>query len=101
MNSSALLKTSEFLEISETRPDAKNRIALGQGLRHKAKYYRVYQNEAGQILLDPLETIPAHESWLFRNKSAATSVLKGLEQARNGKRALSKEDFSKYLEDEK
>lgn len=99
MKTQSLLKDSRFEEIAEVKPDAKNRIALGRKLNHKAVFYRVYQNQAGQIILDPLETIPAHEAWLFRNKQAAGSVFKGLDQARRGKLIKSKEDFSKYLDD--
>lgn len=100
MRTQGLLKDSHFEEIAEVKPDTKNRIALGQKLAHKANFYRVYQNDAGQIVLDPLETIPAHEAWLFRNKQASASVLKGLDQARQGKLVKSKEDFSKYLKDD-
>ena len=101
METNSLLKDSHFEEVAEVKPDAKNRVALGQKLAHKSGFYRVYQNDAGQIILDPLETIPAHEAWLFRNKKAAASVLKGLDQARHGKLVKSKEDFSKYLDDDK
>lgn len=99
MKTQALLKDEHFEEIAEVKSDAKNRIALGPRLAHKAGFYRVYQNEAGQVILDPMETIPAHEAWLFRNKRAAASVLKGLDQARRGKFSKSKEDFSKYIKD--
>ncbi len=97
MRTPAVLKDSHFEEIAEVKPDAKNRISLGRKASHPAAFYRVYQNDAGQIILDPLETIPAHEAWLFRNKQAAKSVFKGLDQARHGKLIKSKEDFSKYL----
>ena len=97
MTAHSLLKDSHFEEIAEVKPDAKNRILLGRRVTHPSGFYRVYQNDAGQIILDPLETIPAHEAWLFRNKKAAVSVLKGLDQARRGKLVKSKEDFSKYL----
>jgi hypothetical protein len=62
--------------------------------------YRVYQNTLGQIILDPMETIPAHEAWLFKNKKAHASVMTGLEEARAGKLLDSPENFSKFVDKE-
>ena len=32
--------------------------------------YRIYRNSFGQIILDPMVTIPAYEAWLFKNNEA-------------------------------
>jgi hypothetical protein len=46
-------------------------------------------------------TIPAHEAWLFKNKEAAQLVQQGLEDARKGRVVKAKEDYTKYLHNEK
>ena len=100
MTSTNIIKDSHFEEITEVRPDSKKRVPLGRRVKLKARLYRVYENVLGQIILDPLETIPAHEAWLFKNKDAHESVVKGLSQARKGKLLESPEDFSKFVEPE-
>src|SRR5260370_1940235 len=100
MTTTAIIKDSHFKEVAEVRPDAKKRVGLGRLVKLKARLYRVYQNTLGQIILDPMETIPAHEAWLFKNKKAHTSVLTGLDEARAGKLLASPEDFSKFVDNE-
>ena len=98
MTTTSIIKDSHFEEITEVRPDSKRRIPLGRLVKLRARLYRVYQNGLGQIILDPLETIPAHEAWLFKNREARESVMKGLSQARKGRLLKSPEDFSKFVE---
>lgn len=95
-----ILKDVEFEALTETRVDAKRRVALGKILMGQVTSFRVYRNAHGQIILDPLVTIPAHEVWLFQNKRAASLVQQGLDDARQGRLRKAKEDFSRYLEDE-
>ncbi|MDF5724026.1 MAG: hypothetical protein PUP91_26890 [Rhizonema sp. PD37] len=49
----------------------------------KAKVYRVLTNDAGQILLDPIdiEKVPEEQRWLWENPEALGMVLRGIEQA--------------------
>lgn len=61
------------------RPDARGRITLGNFA--KSKTYKVMINDAGQILLNPVVTIPEHELWLWQNSSALATVQCGIEQA--------------------
>jgi hypothetical protein len=75
-------------------------VGLGRLIKFKARLYRVYENTLGQIILDPMETIPAHEAWLFKNKKAHASVLTGLDEARRRKLLDSPEDFSKFVDNE-
>jgi hypothetical protein len=93
-----IIKDNNFKELNEVRPDSKKRVGLGRAVKVKARLYRVYQNTLGQIILDPMETIPAHEAWLFKNKKAYASVMKSLAEARSGKLLDSPEDFSKFVE---
>ena len=61
------------------RPDERGRITLGN--LAKSKSYKVMINDAGQILLNPVATIPEQELWLWQNASALASVGRGIEQA--------------------
>ena len=95
-----VVKDPDFVEIAEVKADGKNRVQLGRKVKgSQTRFYRVYQNVHGQIILDPQVMVPASEAWLFQNRQAAQMVQKGLEDARNGKVTKAKEDFSKYAED--
>ncbi|GAA6617502.1 hypothetical protein [Scytonema sp. NUACC26] len=52
----------------------------------KGKVYRVLINDAGQILLDPidLKSIPENQRWLWQNPEAMAMVQRGLQQAASG-----------------
>ncbi len=61
--------------------DSKNRISLSRLL----KFDRVSSVKAsildnGDILLQPMASIPARELWLHQNKEALESVKRGLSQ---------------------
>jgi hypothetical protein len=60
------------------RPDERGRITLGNFA--KSKTYKVMINDAGQILLNPVVTVPEPELWLWQNSSALAAVGRGLEQ---------------------
>ena len=95
-----VVEHSDFVEIAEVKADGKNRVQLSRKMKGlETRLYRVYQNVHGQIMLDPQVMVPASEAWLFQNKQASQMVRKGLEDARSGKVAKAKEDFSKYTED--
>jgi hypothetical protein len=95
-----ILRDTHFTEIAETKPDSKHRVTLGK-LPMKAHHYKIFVNQAGQIVLDPQMTIPAAEMWLFKNKKAMASVVHGLADAKAGRIVESKEDFSHYVDDDK
>ena len=63
--------------------DDKNRLALGK-LARKGEGYNVYVSDDGQILLDPIVTIPASERWVFDNPERIASIDRGLAQAAAG-----------------
>lgn len=72
----------------ETEPDKKHRVSLGPSIQTPPGVrYRVMYNKAGQILLDPVKTVPAHEAWLWENKELFDSVQRGIKQAESGKLA--------------
>ncbi|HWW14692.1 MAG TPA: hypothetical protein VN310_08535 [Candidatus Dormibacteraeota bacterium] len=71
--------------ISEfAQPDAKKRLSLGQALAGAAAY-NIYRSSLGQLILDPVKTIPASEMWLYENSQALASVKQGLRESAEGK----------------
>ena len=95
-----ILKDADFEEISEARVDSKHRITLGRTIPSRVTSFRVYRNTHGQVILDPMVSMPAHETWLFKNKRASAMVQQGLEDARRGRLVKTKEDYSKHVKSE-
>lgn len=83
------------ISLAKTLESLKGLLGECEGLR-----FAVYFNEAGQVLLSPKVSVPAHELWLYRNAAAFADVTKGLAQA--GKRDELKDlgSFEKYAEDD-
>lgn len=99
MTMKSILRDANFEEVAEVKPDAKHRIVLRKAVG-LAKFYRVYRNPLGQIILDPQATIPAHEAWLFKNAEATAMVQRGLHDAKRRRLVKAKEDYSKYLHED-
>ena len=79
--------------------DSKQRIALGKLL--KGRDIEHFQGEVlpnGEILLHPMAMVPAREHWLHENPKALASVLRGIEQSRQGK-ARKSGSFAKFAKD--
>ncbi len=74
----------KFEEIDTRTVDDRNRLTLGELLKG-SKRVRLYKNDRGEFLLQPVVEIPASEAWLFQNKEAFESVKKGLKDASVGK----------------
>ena len=91
-----LIKEPDFEPYGEVRVDSKNRVTLGPSGDVKISSYKVYRNSLGQYILDPQVSIPAHESWLYKNPKALSEVSKGLADAKAGRLVRRKEDLSKY-----
>jgi hypothetical protein len=64
------------------RPDARGRVTLGPAARDAD--YRVLVNDRGQILLDPVVTVPASEAWLWENAALRVSMNRALLEAEAG-----------------
>jgi hypothetical protein len=101
MAGEGILRDAEFEAVTEARMDSKRRVTLGRLISGQVTSFRVYRNAHGQIILDPMVSIPAHEAWLFKNERASALVQRGLEDARKGRVAKAKEDYTKYLRDDK
>jgi hypothetical protein len=66
-----------------SQPDSKKRLSLGVAMGESTAF-NIYRNELGQLLLDPVKTIPVAEAWLFENSAAIASVKKGLRESASG-----------------
>jgi hypothetical protein len=98
MSASALIRNSEFELVSEfAQPDAKKRLSLGEALRG-ATAYNIYRNPLGQLILDPVKTVPASEMWLYENAQALASVKQGLRESAEGK-SIDRGSFAKYAKE--
>ena len=84
MGNNLLKIEDEFEEVDTRTVDDRNRLTLGELLKG-SKRVRLYKNDRGELLLQPVVEIPASEAWLFRNKEAFESVKKGLKDASEGK----------------
>jgi hypothetical protein len=98
MPTSSIIRNSEFELVSEfAQPDAKKRLSLGEALRG-ATAYNIYRNSLGQLILDPVKSVPASEMWLYENAEALASVKQGLRESAEGK-VIDRGSFAKYAED--
>lgn len=70
----------------ETELDGKRRVSLGAAIAAPATGVRcrVLQNELGQILLDPVKSVPAYEAWIYDNPQRIASIRRGITQAEAG-----------------
>ena len=76
--------SDDFQEIGTKTMDDRNRLTLGEIFKGY-KRIRLYKNDRGEVLLQPIVEIPASEVWLFQNSKALESVQKGLRDASEGK----------------
>jgi hypothetical protein len=98
MSTSTIIRDSDFELVSEfAQPDAKKRLSLGEAVRG-AKAYNIYRNSIGQLILDPVRTIPASEMWLYENPEALASVKQGLREVAEGK-SVYRGSFAKYAKE--
>jgi hypothetical protein len=69
----------------ETEPDRKRRVSLGTAVKTQPGVrYKVLQNDIGQILLDPVKSVPAYEAWIYENPARLASIQRGVAQAEAG-----------------
>jgi hypothetical protein len=98
MSSSAIIRNSKFELVSEfAQPDAKKRLSLGEALRG-ATAYNIYRNPLGQLILDPVKTVPVAEMWLYENAEALASVKQGLRESAEGKH-IDRGSFARFAKE--
>jgi len=96
----AVIKDHEFHLVEATQtPDSQNRLSLTSATGQLSSVYNIYRNRLGQIVLDPVQTIPPEEAWLWENPEALASLERGLADAAAG-RVVDGGDFSAYLEED-
>ncbi len=79
-----ILKVNDsFKEIGTRTIDGRNRLTIGEILKG-SKRIRLYQNDSGEVLLQPIAEIPVSELWLFQNPEAISDVREGLRDASQG-----------------
>jgi hypothetical protein len=98
MATSTIIRNSEFELVSEfAQPDSKKRLSLGEALRGAAAY-NIYRNPLGQLILDPVKTVPISEMWLYENAEALASVKRGLRESAEGK-SVHRGSFAKFAKE--
>jgi hypothetical protein len=85
----------DFEYVGESGIDERKRVSLTKALAilktklgdvgDETIHFKVYVNDAGQVLLEPAVSVPIREMWLYRNPAALEKVRKGLKQAASGK----------------
>lgn len=90
-----ILLDEGFRRIGEAGLDERKRVSLTRAWESLSKIlgdelegsirFGVFVNDAGQVLLSPEVSVPMHELWLYRNPGALKVVVKGLQEAREGK----------------
>jgi hypothetical protein len=78
------IRDSHFHKVAEARLDSKRRLVLGR-TETRFDRYVVFENEAGQIVLDPVISIPAREAWLYKSPEAMEALLRGFADAKAGR----------------
>jgi hypothetical protein len=71
--------------------DSKGRISLGK--RFANRTFIIEETGEMELRLQPARIIPEREAWLYDNKQAKASVLRGLEQAKTGRFSKSPPDL--------
>jgi hypothetical protein len=106
-----VLLNERFKRIGDVALDERKRVSLTKALEPLKEIlgnkneldagirFGVYVNDAGQVLLSPEMSVPMHELWLYRNPEALKMVLRGLEEAREGK-SIDLGSFAKFADDE-
>jgi hypothetical protein len=71
----------------EVEPDDRKRLALATALPTKAERlrYRVFRNDQGQILLDPVKSVPAYQAWIYENPKIIQSIQAGIKSIEAGR----------------
>jgi hypothetical protein len=99
----------DFRRIGDATLDERKRISLTKAIDSLKRTlgdkldpdvrFGIYVNDVGQVLLSPEVSVPMHELWLYRNPKALKSVLKGLQESREGK-LVDLGSFEKYADEE-
>ena len=82
--------------------DDKQRVCLSRVLSKKERdnynSFRIYRDE-GRIVLEPVALVPEKDHWIYNDKEALASLMKGIKDAEEG-RLLDLGSFAKYAKEE-
>ncbi len=82
--------------------DDKQRICLTRVLskdeRENFNSFRMYREE-GKIILEPVAEVPEKDHWIYKDRKALASLMKGIKDAEEG-RLHDLGSFAKYAEDD-
>jgi len=94
-----IIKDNEFQRIADSvKPDAKKRVVL-PGMVREGITYHIYENNLGQIILDPQVTIPVSELWVFKDKQILASLDKGMDES-DHRQTKNRGSFAKYIKND-
>ena len=83
--------------------DDKQRICLTRVLskdeRENFDSFRIYRQE-GKIVLEPVAQVPEKDHWIYKDRKALASLMKGIKDAEEG-RLHDLGSFAKYAEEDK
>ena len=84
--------------------DSKYRVCLKSFLLKEEcdhlSSFRVSRKKDGKIVLDPLVEIPAREHWIHKKPEVLASLMRGMDDAKEGHIVDLDIDFSEFLDDE-
>lgn len=82
--------------------DDKQRICLTRVLskdeRENFNSFRIYREE-GKIVLEPVAQVPEKDHWIYKDRKALASLMKGIKDAEEG-RLHDLGSFAKYAEED-
>ncbi len=96
------MSVNQNFRLIQAAADTDNEGFINLGQQASEKSYRVLVNDAGQILLDPIDlnpidNVPDREQWLRQNSTALASLQRGIVQAKAGE-IQSLGSFAQYAE---
>ncbi len=81
--------SNEFQAVGIRTVDTKQRIGLGKKVLKSfstlPEAYKVFIDKEGDILLQPVVTIPTDEAWIYQNPKVIGQIRKGLAEVKQGK----------------
>lgn len=87
---------------STVNMDDKQRICLTRVLskdeRENFSSFRIYREE-GKIILEPVAEVPEKDHWIYKDRKALASLMKGIKDAEEG-RLHNLGSFAKYVEED-
>lgn len=88
-----------FKRVAQADLDSRRRVSLGKVGRPEHTRYEILENALGEILLVPLVSVPAREMIVWENAQVRSSLVRGMEQAAQGK-VVDLGGFAQYADED-